>query len=665
MCCRISSVAKKYELEFCKSERIEGFRSLGLSTYKDADADIVVRELIQNATDAAAKKRRKVTEVTFLKEEISLNDMPAKDFFQKSFAAAKDESRKRKQHQENGIIEAIERKLKGRSLDVLWVLDNGTGLDTTNMNDLLAEGNTGTETGSSGAYGVGHLTAFPASDLRYIVYGGVSKKESIISGHAILRSHEMGDWSRGADGYLRMPKHSRRREPMVFPSAAAVGGIWRQKIDYIAEKYGTGSFVCILAFNFFNDKKEDLKKDIFYAAATHFMPLIHRKQLVVNCHEDVLDHKNLQEVIEKNKPNQKSRGKLGVSGKKFFDVYTNLNSNRDNAINVDLGLPGEKARLFLKSGQDFAPTEIHLYRNGMWITNNVPQNSRLAFDGREPFNAVIEVDNKSGREAGELIKLSENPTHTLMSLKNSDMSARQKERLRNVLGKIQDKIASEAPKEKILDVIKSNFLKVELGPTGQPAIVKKPRVRYSNNNNKKKAKGKGRRGAKISYSPKGAPANILSSYKIIDGKTLQVTADALEDMEKIEVSFVRKSGSDLSCEKPEPDQCIRITKNSSRDGKKLGIKQHIPEKKDLPDKYVGLRLENVKKGSFELEMELATPPLPIFQRMKLSSLIRIKPNERFGKCSAAQARQGRLCGRIIHQRAKAREEFTSRRAHAN
>ncbi|MBF2735796.1 MAG: hypothetical protein ISN26_06980 [Betaproteobacteria bacterium AqS2] len=604
-------MTKKFELEFCYGEKEEGFRQLGLSTYKDAYADIVVRELIQNATDAVAKAKRKVTEVTFVKDKISPDDMPARECFERSFAAAKEKSKALGQVQEKGIIETIENQLKRKELDVLWVIDNGIGLDTRNMNDLLAEGNTGTEAGSSGAYGVGHLTAFPASHLRYIVYGGVSKQESIVSGHAILRSHDTDDFPRGSDGYLRKPrKKMGQREAMQFPSAAEVGGIWEKKINHIAEKYKTGSFVCILAFNLFNGEEKDLKEDIFYTAAAHFMPLIYREALIVRYGSEVLDHKNLQEMLESNREKKAARASVGVSGKKFFDLYKNLNDNAGNPINIDLGKSNETAKLYLKSGKEFAPTEIHLYRNGMWITNAVPRNRPYSFGGYAPFNALIAVDNKAAPKAGGLIKMSENPTHIKMSLKSDDMVAKDKERLNEVLQSIQNRIKGEAEKEKEVDVIPSNYFVLPLTPDDKPTPVRRARRRVKDREKEQQTQNKKprRKGGKISYTPKGQLANIQSSFKIADGKKILIFAEALDSVGQVEVSLVRKSGSDASCDLPEADECIPISFESRKDGSILDAQHHILDSKDGKNRCVGLRLEDVKKGAFELEMEMTPPP---------------------------------------------------------
>ena len=49
--------------------------------------------------------------------------------------------------------------------------------DTLRTNALLSDGLTnkvGQDARSAGSYGLGHYTAFPASDLQYVLYGGVT-----------------------------------------------------------------------------------------------------------------------------------------------------------------------------------------------------------------------------------------------------------------------------------------------------------------------------------------------------------------------------------------------------------------------------------------------------------------------------------------------------------
>ena len=70
------------------------------------------------------------------------------------------------------------------------MLDNGVGLNEQRMNALLSDGLSVKEGGATGTYGNGHSTAIPASDLRYVLYGGVTADgQKTGAGHAVIASH--------------------------------------------------------------------------------------------------------------------------------------------------------------------------------------------------------------------------------------------------------------------------------------------------------------------------------------------------------------------------------------------------------------------------------------------------------------------------------------------
>ena len=70
---------------------------------------------------------------------------------------------------------------------------------------MLSDGTSAKQDAATGSYGNGHMVAVPASDLRYVLYGGVKREGTRIgAGHAVLASHtRAGDGHhRDADGYL-------------------------------------------------------------------------------------------------------------------------------------------------------------------------------------------------------------------------------------------------------------------------------------------------------------------------------------------------------------------------------------------------------------------------------------------------------------------------------
>ena len=76
------------------------------------------------------------------------------------------------------MVERIRRTLDQESHDLLWVIDNGIGLDGERMSALLSDGVSAKGGDASGTFGNGHSVVVPASNLRYVMYGGLTTDDS-------------------------------------------------------------------------------------------------------------------------------------------------------------------------------------------------------------------------------------------------------------------------------------------------------------------------------------------------------------------------------------------------------------------------------------------------------------------------------------------------------
>ena len=164
----------------------------------------MIRELVQNALDASMQAGRDVVRVVFEIEHLPKSAIPALSDYQRHLDSAVATQRKIDNlTQAQSIIDAMRSSIGESTVPVLWVLDNGVGLDDKGMEKLLGDGHSGkADESTAGSYGNGHMTSFPASDLRYVVYGGVHEGGRTVSGHAILASHKLGATVHGEDGYL-------------------------------------------------------------------------------------------------------------------------------------------------------------------------------------------------------------------------------------------------------------------------------------------------------------------------------------------------------------------------------------------------------------------------------------------------------------------------------
>ena len=179
------------KLIFPDEQTSDGFASNQTSFHSRGNAEPVVRELLQNCLDA--RHERESVEVVFTIDQVPVTDLPAYKDYREAFQSARSQ---RKQHNQLSpkdvkICERID-EIIGGQVPVLFCRDNGKGIDDNQMNRLLSEGNTDKSDEGAGSVGLGHLTAFAASDLRYVVYGGKTSGGFTGSGRAILAARMGG-----------------------------------------------------------------------------------------------------------------------------------------------------------------------------------------------------------------------------------------------------------------------------------------------------------------------------------------------------------------------------------------------------------------------------------------------------------------------------------------
>ncbi len=273
-------IKKHPDLHF-NAGAVEGFTSAGVQAFNELNPDAIVRELIQNSLDAVREAGREQAMMRFELEKIALDKVPAIQTYKKIFKKVCDSQ---KRHFNNELPDqaaivagTIDEALKQPRVQMLSVLDNGLGLDEERMFGLLADGMSMKPSTGAGAVGNGHLTAIPASNLRYVLYGGVSTGgQKIASGHAVLASFadEQGICM-GKDGYYALSVCGQMQNPYEFVPEDSMARLIKTKLDWI-ETYSDskmGAAVIIPAFNGFKEKA-DLWALISKAAACSFFAAI-------------------------------------------------------------------------------------------------------------------------------------------------------------------------------------------------------------------------------------------------------------------------------------------------------------------------------------------------------------------------------------------------------
>lgn len=466
-------------LKFKQASSIDGFTQHSTAEFNDLPLARIVRELLQNSLDAAAEIGEATAQVRFQVESICRQDLPDVKGYENAFRKAEKYHKKiNKGDLPDAAQEVVNRiesglnDLKTGEAKLLSVVDNGIGLNSDRMNRLLADGSSGKSTTASGSYGVGHLAPFALSDLRYILYGGLTANgRRIVCGKAILTAHPGKNRRLNeAKGYLIEGFRDGLNGNLYdFLPRASHPKLLTKHLDAISKEWGHGCAVLIPAYNHFGNDNNWLSDIVFKVAAYNFAPAIHRKKLVITVQEEEYDEelngRTLKKILEQEK-NQvhaaKSRLFTGLrpSGQNAYQILQALTNGNPRRVSIKR----DKARISLLTPFPNGSSRIDLFRNGMWITERIPGLGMADFTSRQPFHAVIEIDAKDGGALHRLIRKAEGPMHENLSF--SRLSERERDELKQKFSEIADWINEQVPEVTSDTYTVDDFLVVRSGDDG-------------------------------------------------------------------------------------------------------------------------------------------------------------------------------------------------------
>jgi len=435
-------------LLFDESIRGSGLTPLSVSI-KEPPA--VVREIIQNSLDAANEADRDCAEVEFCVEDVECEEIPGMNEYRTAVDRVADWQESWDwPEQSKEIVDSIRKQISKTKIPVMYVSDNGIGLNKRLMTGMLYDGQTCKgNTQSLGSHGNGHFSTFALSELRYILYAGLSKEDGLlVSGHAILSSHIADDdTDRGGDGYFveRFDKKARSRKdpsPYVFPNdRGSIPPMLLKKLDETRQRWGTGTVLAIVGFNSFSTEDNDSSKEniadlILATTALNFFVAIHRNQLKVSVKIGDLvkqvSSSNLDSLLSlENKRFEVTKFPKYASARNFYRV---LQAGKPEEVETEAG-----TAMVYYSQVDCQNTNIALCRSGMWITQSVPSIKREHFTDRVPFSALILADWKNDGELPKLIRKAEGNLHNSLEL-SAVKDPTKRARLRKALQKVRDEL---------------------------------------------------------------------------------------------------------------------------------------------------------------------------------------------------------------------------------
>ncbi len=442
--CSVTRKKPMPDLQFGHSTDRMGFTPAGIAAFSDLRPAAVVRELIQNSLDAALIEAGEAcARVRFERDTCALEEIPGIDSYREAFRQAVEEQTP--SGSARSVVKRLQRTLRKQSHDLLLVIDNGVGLDSKRMSALLSDGVSAKSGNASGTFGNGHSVVVPASNLRYVMYGGLTADgRSCGAGQAVLASHRVkDDWrSRSGRGvYLVSFKPSSDDVPFTLAHDDAIPPFILSAIQRIQTAHGHGAAVIIPAFNNF-EHKQSLREAVFRAASFNFFQAIHEGRLVVEVvdpkESGELNSSTLREALAPYREERRT-GRTGafLSGRKANEAYETLVDGESHEIETTQGVVNVRI-LRRETGR----RSVGLCRNGMWITDELPM-FQNAFADRQPFQALILLSSDQEDKFFSLIQDAETPLHDKLGLRQMEPARRKL--LRGALLEIREKIAEIVP----------------------------------------------------------------------------------------------------------------------------------------------------------------------------------------------------------------------------
>jgi len=437
------------DLYFQKAYKPEGISTLAMSQY-DGSPEPIIRELLQNSLDAAGEAglatEEAPAEVNFRICDMPISNVPGLGSYRKAFESVVCAQEQQSRGPDaKVVIDRIRKVLRRDTVRCLFCRDNGIGLDEDRLRRILSEAASHKGEGG-GSFGVGHMTAFSASDLRYVLYGGRYKTNesmirTLVSGHAVLSSHKFrGEW-RTPDGYLL-----RAQSDLFAPSfSEATLPILSDDLSRIDT---SGSVVCIVGFNGFREDSMGTQPvdAICRVASTNFLSALWRGRMRIHVSDEVgntkatVAHRTLGEHLMKvaNQKRVRGAGAGWISGSQAFRAWETLEKGRSLITDA---LEAGDLRIWFRNleANGRQSTRVNLFRNGMWITRDAVGLQRADFAHVMPFDAVVSL---VGGRLYDLVRGAEGPEHRGVEPKR--LVARDRDDLKNQLRSVAELLRSEA-----------------------------------------------------------------------------------------------------------------------------------------------------------------------------------------------------------------------------
>lgn len=592
------------------------------------EPEFCIRELIQNSLDAYTSINTKgggdnCCHVRFRLSSVETKQIPGiADYESALKQAIEDWTAESGEESEvisylNGLQEQITEKNKC----VLIISDNGIGLDQRSMGAILQEGNPKKPVGSSGSYGLGHLSTFELSNLQYLLYVGKSPEKTIFSGQAVLSSHNNRDKDRkGSCSERGLLVKGINNEDLfgnrfLFYDESDTNAWPLNECKNFPELTTSGSLIIALGFNFFREKETKFKKLIEDAVVCNFAIAIASNKLIVtieleNGEATVIDNKKLASITA-------NRGTVKTTKQPVMLMPTGIDppqtmqphrrGNEEKSISEGILLAVENIATYSNcsnrgflSNKKFDDCEIRLrdnsekhgvafWRNGMLVTRTHRGFSKSTFSDYLNFDAIVLLDgSKAKRNSHDLIRKAETAHHDGFIAKK--LGKDDKEDLKELLDSIRNWLMAQANKidfsaiEAVGDIALTGFKRISEDTfTGTSSTVRSP-IRKGK---KKRRDGKKNEGPESGFTKQSRLFDYQSRQ--ISSTRINIKLMPISDKENVSLRLLMHTGQDPSC----------TTKIDPRQGT---IKKIFVNEKDLTSK---LKDNTIPLGTIKSDTPIA------------------------------------------------------------
>lgn len=435
---------------YFRAGEAEGFTSKKLADKKVGYAN-PIRELLQNSLDASKEAKNTKCQVSIYIENINISDVPNIKEYRATLKQAIEYHTNEKSYGSNAeqTVNFINKALDKDNLDVLMFVDNGIGMQPKILNGLIGERSIKQDESSGGSFGVGHLSSYFLSSLRYVLYAskykdtGSNNIKTLFSGSPILAGHEDSKGiPRGSIGRILEQTPSDELKPIyTFPKQFP--HFMQEKMDVVAS---TGSMVAILGLN------NEWNTEADYAIVSNFFYAINQDALIVDINRKggipiPIKKTDIDNLLKIRQDGKRAHGDNILSGQAVYQSWLTV---KDNGCKQEIVLKNsDKVCVHIKNNID--SSVVALVRNGMLIArhdtmlstdiNNLRKNEDF-----EPFSIVINADEQGCPELFKLIKGAENPYHN--RLERNRLIPEDEKKLKELLKELSEKIQTQHLKKK-------------------------------------------------------------------------------------------------------------------------------------------------------------------------------------------------------------------------